>query len=382
MDEEQGLEGAGNEDATEGEDMSQGDNPRPFDPNRIRVKKIDPTVSNLMDKLKAGEIDLAPEFQRKKGLWTPVQRSRLIESLLIRIPLPAFYLDELPPEPGYDERYAVIDGVQRLTALEHFINDKSETRLRLEKLEVLDQIEGKSFDELDRALQRRILGAQIVAYVVEPGTPDEAKLNIFKRINTGGLALTPQEIRHAMNPGPVRKFLEELVGTPEFIDAVGPTAKKMSARMADRECANRFIAFLGGGVTSYRGCGTDFDGFLNRAMIRVNKMAEADRRALGDRFRRAMRHAHTCFRRYAFRKPAAGGPLNKALFEATAVALDERSDAELETLAARHDQLIEAYKAALADTKVFASVTASTGDPNRVEERFAALQGIIAQVLS
>lgn len=62
------------------------------------MKKIDPTVSNLMEKLKADEIDLAPEFQRKKGIWDPGQRSRLIESLLIRIPLPAFYLDELPPK--------------------------------------------------------------------------------------------------------------------------------------------------------------------------------------------------------------------------------------------------------------------------------------------
>lgn len=371
------------ESATDDEDTSQGDNPRPFDPNRIRVKKIDPTVSNLMDKLKAGEIDLAPEFQRKKGIWDVGRKSRLIESLLIRIPLPAFYLDELPPEPGFDERYVVIDGVQRLTALEHFINDKSDARLRLQDLEVLSQLKGKCFDELDRALQRRILSAQFVAYVIEPGTPDEAKLNIFKRINTGGLTLTPQEIRHAMNAGPVRQFLADLVTTVEFLDAVGrPAAATLSQRMADRECAVRFVAFVDGGVAMYRASDTDLDGFLNRAMARLNKMSNEERDALSRRFRRAMRAAHVCFGRYAFRKPAAGGPLNKSLFEATAVALDEASDADLAKLASAQARLIEAYKSMLAKPEVFASVTASTGDPVRVSTRFAALRDVVREVLS
>lgn len=369
------------EDEPEDEDTSQGGSPRPFDPNRIRVKKIDPTVSNLMEKLKADEIDLAPEFQRKKGIWDPGKRCRLIESLLIRIPLPAFYLDELPPKPGCDERYAVIDGVQRLTALEHFINDKTDNRLRLENLEFLTQLEGKTFDELDRALQRRILSAQFVAYVIEQGTPDDAKLNIFKRINTGGLSLTPQEIRHAMNPGPVRKFLENLVSMPEFVAAIGKTAAKMSQRMDDRECAIRFLAFIDDGVSSYKTSDTDLDGFLNIAMIRINAMSDRERETLAARFRRVMVHAPLCFGRHAFRKPTVGGRFNKALFEATTVVLDERSDTELGTLAQRHTRLIDVYRSALEDPQILASVTSSTGDPTRVDRRFSALRGVVTEVL-
>jgi len=103
---------------------------------------------------------------------------------------------------------------------------------------------------------------------------------------------------------------------------------------------------------------------------------------LAKRFRRAMRYAHLCFGRYAFRKPAPGGPLNKSLFEATSVALDARSDADLETLAAKKDQLLEAYKEALQKQEVFAAVTSSTGDPKRVETRFKALQNVVAEVLA
>lgn len=373
------------DDGTEDEDTGQGESPHPFDPNLIRVKKIDPTVSNLMEKLAAGEIDLAPEFQRKKGIWDRGRQSRLIESLLIRIPLPAFYLDELPPEPGLDERFAVIDGVQRLTALERFINEKDESvRLHLADLEFLTQLNQKNFDDLDPSLRRRILGAQFVAYVVEPGTPDDAKLNIFKRINTGGMTLTAQEIRHAMNRGPVRKFLEELVGTEEFGEAVGPSAaKSMARRMADRECATRFLAFIDGGAHRYRSANTDFDGFLNKAMVRINETAENERNELAHRFRRAMAAAHASFGHHAFRKPDAGGrgPLNKALFEATSVALDACTDEDLTKVEARRERLLGAYTRAFGDAVVLGSVTASTGDPIRVVRRFDALRDVIAEVL-
>lgn len=365
----------------EDEDTSQGDVPRPFDPNQIRVRQEPYVVYNLMESLKAGELDLAPEFQRKAGIWDEGRQSRLIESLLIRIPLPAFYLDELPPQAGQlTQRLAVVDGVQRLTTLDRFINQKT---LTLSKLEFLDTLNGKSFDDLDPALKRRILEAKLVAYVVESGTPPAAKLNIFKRINTGGLSLTPQEIRHAMNPGPVRKFLEALAESAEFKAAVGPSVqRKMSQRMQDRECALRFIAFRDGGVGRYRSTRSDFDGFLHDAMDRVNRMSDVDRSALAARFQRAMHHVHVCLSRYAFRKPAAGGPLNKALFEATAVAFDARSDTELATLAVRFDKFLEAYTEAFSKLDILRSVTSSTGDPARVERRFKALDDVLTETLA
>ncbi len=365
----------------EQEDTSQGGGPRPFDPNQIRVRQEPYVVYNLMAALAAGEIDLAPEFQRKAGIWDPGRQSRLIESLLIRIPLPAFYLDELPPLPGQiTQRLAVVDGVQRLTTLDLFVNKKT---LKLSSLEFLDKLDGQGFDDLDTPLQRRILEAKLVAYVVESGTPAAAKLNIFKRINTGGLSLTPQEIRHAMNPGPVRKFLEQLAEGSEFRTAVGDDVqKKMSQRMQDRECAVRFIAFVDGGVSRYRTAKTDFDGFLHDAMDRANKMPESNRDELARRFRRAMHHAHICFGRNAFRKPSAGGPLNKALFEATSVALDAHTDNELSALGARTDQLLAVYQQALEVPEISRSVTASTGDPARVERRFRALADVLRTVLA
>lgn len=362
------------------QDTSQGDEPRPFDPNQIRVRQEPYVVYNLMESLKAGDLDLAPEFQRHAGIWDPERQSRLIESLLIRIPLPAFYLDELPAAKGeLTQRLAVVDGVQRLTTLARFINEKS---FKLSRLEFLN-LNGKGFDDLDPPLQRRILEAKLVAYVVESGTPPAAKLNIFKRINTGGLSLTAQEIRHAMNPGQVRRFLGELGSSSEFAAAVGAKAqKKMAARMQDRECAVRFFAFLDGGTSRYRTSRNDFDGFLHDTMERINAVTPNELTELGRRFRRAMHNAHLLFGKVAFRKPGAGGPLNKALFEATAVAIDGRTDDELLALQGAKERLIDIYTQSLDTPETLKSVTASTGDPNRVEARFRALREVFTEALA
>ena len=91
----------------------------PFNPTEIRIAQRPLSLDNLVNRLKHGELDLSPDFQRKMGIWDDGAQSRLIESLLIRIPIPAFYFDATD-----DSKWLVIDGVQRLTALARFVIDE------------------------------------------------------------------------------------------------------------------------------------------------------------------------------------------------------------------------------------------------------------------
>ena len=147
-------------------------------------------------------------------------------------------------------------------------------------------------------MQRRISETQLIVNVIEPGTPDDVMFNIFRRINTGGLPLTGQEIRHALHPGAVRDYLKTLADTQEFLDATSRSVKP--DRMADRECVLRFLAFYSHPWEKYED--GDLDGHLSRTMKNINAMRESDRESLTRGFRKAMQTAYRVFGDDAFRK--------------------------------------------------------------------------------
>jgi hypothetical protein len=347
---------------------------KPFDPNQIRVKLWTPTVDLVMRRLKQNEIDLAPDFQRAAGIWKDKAQSQLIESLLIRIPLPAFYVDG-----GNEDLLVVVDGIQRLTAIHRFV---AEGTLTLQGLEYLTDLNGKGFAALPRPLQRRIEETMLTVYLIDKGTPEEAKLNIFKRLNTGGEPLTPQEIRHAMNPGPVRGFLRALAEAPEFL---GATQERFSdMRMTDRECALRFCAFVLTKPDDYAVHG-DLDAFLHAAMKAINAESDKKRRGLAERFARTMGAAERILGDQAFRKPSRSGrraPVNKALFEVWAVGFDACDDDALDRLEKRRVRVQQRFEKLFNENRDFErALSQGTGDPAKVRLRFSAIAQILDEVL-
>lgn len=344
-----------------------------YNPEKINIVTREPTIEQLLRRIDEQALDLAPDFQRHANIWKPEAKSRLIESILIRIPLPAFYIDATD-----EEKWLVVDGLQRLFALNEFVIDK---KLKLCGLEYLTNLEGKSYDELERRYQRRIEETQVTVYLIEKGTPPEVKYNIFKRINTGGEPLSPQELRHALNPGKATKILAKLAASREFRQVIN-LGKSRKMRMDDREFILGFLAFT---ITSYKDYQNNTrDAFLSKALAQINKLADSDIQELEHRFNRAMLAAWDIFGKDAFRKLSQSYkkkyPVNKALFEAWSVSLSNLSDKELEQLKKLKQELIDRFIFYVDNDKEFlASVSQAT---DKIDYRFSKIEKIIQEVLS
>ncbi|MGO8673728.1 MAG: DUF262 domain-containing protein [Capsulimonadaceae bacterium] len=343
----------------------------PFDPTLIRIESKQSTINLLAARIRNGEINLAPDFQRRAGIWKDDAQSRLIESLLVKIPIPAFYVD------ASDENcWLVVDGLQRLTAIKRFVVDKT---LKLNGLEFLDSVMGLTYDELPRTLRRRIDETEVTIFSIEKQTPPDVKFNIFKRINTGGLPLSSQEIRHALNQGPVTRLLEELAETPEFLQA---TSNGVSdERMGARECILRFLAFLLVPYTAvYR---KDLDRYLNDAMKQLNSSTPGELEEIRSTFTSTMRLAYQIFGEHAFRKRRGypRPPVNKALFETWSVNLAKLTRDQQQECVARAGQINSAFLSLMNDRRFEDSISQSTGDSARIDYRFKAVARIIDEVL-
>lgn len=203
----------------------------------------------------------------------------------------------------------IIDGLQRITALKEFVVDGT---LKLSGLEFFRDLNGLKYTELPRAFARRIEETNIIAYIVKGGTPANVKYKIFKRINTGGLELTSQEIRHALYQGTATKLCKNLAKLPEF--QMATTYSIRDDRMM--EFVVRFAAVCYYGIDKYEGIP---DNYLNGAMEYLNSDECEDENVIEEQFKRVMRASQKIMGRYAFRKLGEDGirrPINKAIYEA------------------------------------------------------------------
>ena len=293
---------------------------------------------------------------------------------MLKIPIPVFYVAE-----DREENWMVVDGIQRMTTINDYVTGK----FALDRLEYLTDLNRKRHDELSRHMQRRIDETELVVNVIEPGTPPEVMFNVFLRINTGGLTLNGQEIRHALHPGPVREYLKRLAESDEFIRATDNSVKK--GRMADRECVLRFLAFYIEPWEKYDE--NDLNGYLGKSMDKINAMNPATRDEIASEFKKAMRAAFDIFGNDAFRKrTSADAPrrfVSKALFETWSVALARSSPERIAYLVEHKEETRRAFIALMSEDSDFErAVSYATSTPRRLKKRFEAIDRLVEELVS
>lgn len=355
-------------------------NREPFDPDSISIEPKVVPMDTLLRRLRQGTIRLAPSFQRKY-VWDVVRSSQLIESLMLRIPLPMFYVSA-----NADGTWDVVDGLQRLTTIRNFLlgeelDEKNKKAVPEAKPFALKDLEfwGERFDGLmfsqianvknHALIVNNIMETEMRFTVINPGTPEEVKRNIFKRINTGGMPLTPQEIRHALYQGTSTEMLSDLAEAPAFKRAIGFSVD--DSRMAARELILRFLAFSIRKPQDYLG---DMDQFLSDTMRLINSFPDITETKLKQIFRNqtppriyahapdklankfilSMERCHSFFGNYAFRKAVPGmrrTPINKALFESWSNIFSNISDSNFQTLMNRRRSFFNAYEILLDESE-------------------------------
>lgn len=290
----------------------------PAGEKRVLTQALDERIESLVSRIRKGRLILQPEFQRD-FVWSKSKASLLIESILMRIPLPVVYVAEVA-----NGSWEVVDGQQRLTTIRafvdgHFPNGES---FRLGQLRVRNDLRGKAFKDLPQSDQDAIEDYSLRLIMIQKEADPDLKFEVFERLNSGADKLNDMELRNCIYRGPYNDLLKELVEHEALLKIRG--ADSVDNRMQDRQLVLRFLAMWRNTHLRYRG---PMKQFMNHEM-QQHRFAAPDQIAVLRRaFSEAIQIAWDVFGDRAFRRytpgtsesPAgrweASGKLNIALWD-------------------------------------------------------------------
>lgn len=330
----------------------------------VLIRNENRTVHDVLRRIEKGSFVMDPDFQRD-FIWQEEKQSKLIESVLMRIPLPVFYLAENPKG-----QMVVVDGLQRLSTFQRFVNNELKLKLPHHK-----ELYNKKFQDLSPKLQNRVEDCNLVLYVIDAKVPAQALLDIFERVNSGE-PLTRQQMRNCLFTGPSTRFLKQESHSELFKQATGNSLDPDSMR--DREFVNRFCAFQLLGRDCYKG---DMDDFLAQALERMNGFEPVQFEKLSSDLRTSLKNNLTVFGKHAFRKHVPGkesrSVINASLWDVMSTGLSRYPDHLVE---ARSEALRAAFYRLLDNIEFIESITLGTNQVNRIQERFFQTNMIFKEV--
>ncbi len=348
------------------------DGESPLYPAEVKIQKDTFSVRELKTDYEDGILVLAPDFQRE-FVWKLKEKSELIESILMGIPLPMIYFFE--NEDGVQQ---VVDGKQRLTSLFQFMDDEFPLS---QSLSIMSRLRGKRYSELSASERTKIARHQFITHTIIPPTPDRIKFDIFERVNRKGSILNNQEMRNALYQGKSTDLLNNLSTYDSFLKAtdngVSPT------RMKDKYMILRFLSFYlwkekllkdkQGNIVEYA---SNIDEFLGKTMYFLNKQDDSFIKNLSMMFGETMNLAFELRKNDAFRIPSTERkrPINMALMESLGYLFSKiRKDINIKNYLPKINALLK-------DKDFITALTIRIDNTTSVQKRFEKIDVLIKEL--
>ncbi|HEY7212805.1 MAG TPA: DUF262 domain-containing protein [Bryobacteraceae bacterium] len=338
--------------------------------------KNDRSLAELHRWKKTGRLIVDPEWQREY-VWDTRRASRLIESILIDLPVPVVYL-----AANKESKYEVIDGLQRLTSVFRFFDGEYD----LKGLEIRREFNGRYFHQIPEIWQRKLEDATLRTFELPARTPKDVMFLIFERLNTGGLALNDMEIRNCLFRGRLNALIKDLARRPDFVKTV--SQKNIDRRMTDRALVLRFLAFY---QMTHKKARRGLKKFLNEFFETYRNAPDDKLKEFEEMFMKASKAALTIFGDKAFRlrkfskdegsKSGEWQPrINAAVFQTIAVSFTEYN---LGQLTRASDVIFEEYLDLISTDQYWVDcVSKTTGDYPRIEYAFEGWNLRLREIMS
>jgi uncharacterized protein with ParB-like and HNH nuclease domain len=312
-------------------------------------------IRSLKDQVDDGSLVLADKFQRRR-VWDDAKSSRLIESLLLNVPIPVCYFAEID-----DGSYSVIDGQQRLTAIYRYINNE----FSLRSLRIRDDLNNKRFHQLGVADQRLIKSRSIRCIVILKDSDPDIRFDVFDRLNSNSVRLKPQELRNSLYRGKLNDLIRELSENEVFKRVRG--VKDVDKRMQDCEMVLRFFAFHFDSRL-YRGY---LSKFLDDYLKKGQHFGEEDLRQHKNIFERVIQDVEYVFGAHSFRRYDDATQsweklINKSIYD---VIMLYFAKLESEQIRVNKDNIIDSFKGICRDPSFNEAIASATSGLGRVQTR-------------
>ncbi|MBK8174826.1 MAG: DUF262 domain-containing protein [Rhodospirillales bacterium] len=329
----------------------------PLRERKLVTQPFDFIVSSIEQQIKDGSLVLQDHFQRRR-VWDDTKASRLIESLLLNVPIPVCYFAE-----SEDGAYSVIDGQQRLTSIYRYLTNQ----FSLRGLRVRPEINRKRFVELDPSDQRLIRTRTIRCIALQKESNPDIRFDVFERLNSGSVKLTAQELRNSTYRGRLNALIRELCEDKLFQKLRG--ASGLDKRMRDAELILRFFAFHYA-PSAYKGY---FAPFLDNYLASGIRMSDVDIERHRTLFLETIQKVEDVFGDKAFRRFDKNGnaenQINRAIYDVIMLTFARIDKGALE---GSKSELVRTFCEMCNNDKVFFdAIIQATRDKTRINNRLA-----------